>query len=130
LEETFEFQGIPVSAPVIGPPPTGGFGTAGVNAGSILGGVFHAIPGQVVNEPVLSYVTGRSAPRIYIETVYPSVDGGRFAIKRIVGEPVDVWADIFRDGHALLAADLIWRKEGAQQWQRVAMRLDSNDRWT
>jgi len=71
-----------------------------------------------------------SAERIYIENVYPSVDAGRFAVKRIVGEPVEVWADIFRDGHALLAAELLWRPDNTDKWQRVAMRLDGNDRWT
>src|SRR3954468_18115916 len=71
-----------------------------------------------------------SARRIYIENVYPSVDAGRYAVKRIVGEPVEIWADIFRDGHALLAADLVWGREGTDQTQRVAMRLDNNDRWS
>src|SRR5262249_2982338 len=64
------------------------------------------------------------------EDVYPSVDGGRFAVKRIAGEPVDVWADIFKEGHALLAAELAWRPKGADRWQRVPMRLEGNDRWT
>src|SRR5262249_15930603 len=45
-----------------------------------------------------------STHRIYIEDVYPVVDGGRFPVKRIVGEEVEVWADIFRDGHVVLAA--------------------------
>jgi starch synthase (maltosyl-transferring) len=70
------------------------------------------------------------AQRIYIEDVYPSVDAGRFAVKRIAGEPVEVWADIFQEGHGLLAAELIWRPKGADRWQRIAMRLDVNDRWT
>jgi starch synthase (maltosyl-transferring) len=83
-----------------------------------------------VNEALLSLVTGRVEPRIYIENLFPSVDGGRFAVKRIAGEPVDVWVDIFRDGHALLAAELLWRREGAPQWQRVPMRLEGNDRWS
>jgi starch synthase (maltosyl-transferring) len=71
-----------------------------------------------------------SAERIYIENVYPSVDAGRFAVKRIAGEPVEVWADIFRDGHPLLAAELAWRPDNTDQWQRLPMRLDGNDRWT
>src|SRR5207237_1043694 len=57
-------------------------------------------------------------------------DNGRFAVKRIAGEAVDVWADIFREGHALLAADLVWKAEGHNLWQHVPMRLDANDRWT
>jgi starch synthase (maltosyl-transferring) len=71
----------------------------------------------------------RSGRRIFIEDVYPSVDGGRFAVKRVAGEAVEVWADIFRDGHAVLAADLMWRG-ATSKWCRTAMRLDSNDRWT
>jgi starch synthase (maltosyl-transferring) len=68
--------------------------------------------------------------RIQIEDIYPLVDGGRFAVKRIVDEPVDVWADIFREGHAVLAADLLWRLEEANAWLRTPMRLHSNDRWS
>src|SRR5215813_6146941 len=67
--------------------------------------------------------------RIYIEDVYPVVDGGRFPVKRIVGEEVDIWADIFRDGHVVLAAELLWRREGADKWLRVPMVLHDNDRW-
>src|SRR5260370_22874225 len=70
-----------------------------------------------------------SKHRIYIEDVYPVVDGGRFPVKRIVGEEVDVWADIFRDGHAVLAAELLWRREGSDKWLRVPMALHDNDRW-
>ena len=70
-----------------------------------------------------------SRHRIYIEGVYPVVDGGRFPVKRTVGEEMEVWADIFRDGHAVLAADLLWRREGAEKWFRVPMALHDNDRW-
>jgi starch synthase (maltosyl-transferring) len=72
----------------------------------------------------------RCGRRIVIEGVYPAVDAGRFPIKRIAGEPVEVWADIFRDGHAVLAAELLWRPQTRNDWSRVPMRLDGNDRWT
>src|SRR5262252_7086222 len=75
-------------------------------------------------------IGGLSKHRIYIEDVYPVVDGGRFPIKRIVGEEIDVWADIFHDGHVVLAAELLWRREGADKWLRVSMVLHDNDRWT
>ncbi len=71
-----------------------------------------------------------SGQRIYIEDVYPVVDAGRFPVKRVVGEEMDVWADIVRDGHAVLAAELLWRREGAEKWSRVPMALHQNDRWT
>ena len=32
-------------------------------------------------------------------------------MKRIVGERVEVWADIYRDGHDVIAAALVWRRE-------------------
>ena len=72
-------------------------------------------------------VSGR---RIFIEDVYPSIDAGHFPVKRIVGEPVHVWADIFRDGHAVLAAELLWRPATAGTWSGVAMLHYGNDRWT
>src|SRR5215475_4534116 len=77
-----------------------------------------------------SLLGDRHGRRILIGDVYPSIDAGRFPIKRIAGEPVDVWADILRDGHAVLAAALLWRPQISNEWSRVAMRLDGNDRWT
>jgi hypothetical protein len=47
----------------------------------------------------------------HIEEIFPSVDCGRFPVKRIVGETIAVWADIYRDGHEIVAAELIWRGE-------------------
>ena len=75
-------------------------------------------------------VAGLSSPRIVIEDVYPAVDAGRFPVKRIAGDPVEVWADILRDGHAVLAAELLWRAEASDRWSRTPMRLHENDRWT
>ncbi|KJC60994.1 alpha-1,4-glucan:maltose-1-phosphate maltosyltransferase [Bradyrhizobium sp. LTSPM299] len=65
----------------------------------------------------------------HISDVYPSVDGGRFAVKRIAGEPVEVWADIYRDGQDVIAAALVWRHDAGGEWQRAPMTLHSNDRW-
>src|SRR6267142_393338 len=44
--------------------------------------------------------------RVVIERIRPEIDGGRFAIKRSVGEEVDVIADIFADGYDVIAAVL------------------------
>ncbi len=71
----------------------------------------------------------RLGSRFSIEDVYPSVDGGRFAVKRIAGESVEVWADIFRDGHDVAAADLVWRLDRETKWQRSPMQHHGNDRW-
>ena len=66
----------------------------------------------------------------HIEDVYPLIDGGRFPVKRIVGERVDVWADIYRDGHDVVSAALVWRRELDREWRRAPMTHDSNDRWS
>jgi starch synthase (maltosyl-transferring) len=71
-----------------------------------------------------------AAPRIAIEAVTPSVDGGRFPAKRVVGETVAVEADLLCDGHDKLSADLLWRAEDETEWQRAPMALLNNDRWT
>jgi starch synthase (maltosyl-transferring) len=71
----------------------------------------------------------RLSRRFRIEDVYPSVDGGRYAVKRIAGEPVEVWADVFRDGHDVAAVDLMWRPVHETTWHRTAMRHHENDRW-
>lgn len=68
--------------------------------------------------------------RFFIEDVYPTVDGGRWPIKRVAGEPVEVWADVFRDGHEVSAAALLWAREGEWDWRRSPMRFDANDRWS
>lgn len=67
--------------------------------------------------------------RIAIEAVSPAVDGGRFAVKRRAGETVQVTADIFSDGHEVLAAELLWRAEDEPEWSRAPMHLRVNDIW-
>ncbi len=70
-----------------------------------------------------------AAERIAIEAVSPAVDGGRFPVKRGVGDLVEVSADIFSDGHEVLAAELLWRAADTKDWSRVPMTLVANDRW-
>ncbi len=66
---------------------------------------------------------------VVVEQVSPELDGGRFAVKREIGERLDVYADIFADGHGLLAAALRYRHCSEAQWRETAMRLVDNDRW-
>lgn len=67
---------------------------------------------------------------VIIEGVSPELDGGRHAIKREVGDRVTVSADIFAEGHGLLAARLRYRKKGHHAWCETAMRKGDNERWT
>jgi starch synthase (maltosyl-transferring) len=66
----------------------------------------------------------------HIEEIYPTIDGGRFPVKRIAGESIDVWADIYRDGHDIVDAALVWRLEQDREWRRTPMRQQVNDRWS
>jgi starch synthase (maltosyl-transferring) len=67
--------------------------------------------------------------RVAIEQVTPEIDGGRFPVKRVIGEQVVVEADVFTDGHDAVAADLLYRSPGDESWSAVSMRSLVNDRW-
>ena len=67
--------------------------------------------------------------RAVIENVKPEIDCGRFPAKRTVGERMIVEADIFADGHDVLAARLLYRKAGARGWIETPMEPLVNDRW-
>ncbi len=78
-------------------------------------------PPQTLRPPFLS--------RVIIENVRPEVDGGRFPIKRVIGERVEVTADVFADGHDILYAVVRHRPSTEKEWQEVPMRPLVNDRW-
>lgn len=67
---------------------------------------------------------------IIIEDVRPEVDGGRYPIKREVGDRLDVSADIFKEGHDVLNAVLRYRTINETTWHEAAMSHVDNDRWS
>src|SRR5947207_1141506 len=98
----------------------------------------------------------RTRQRVIVERVWPEIDGGRFPIKRAVGEPVTVSADIFADGQDVLAGVVRYRRVPAGRpspgdqrsagpaprtsndsrtdpadadWQEVFLIPRDNDRW-
>jgi starch synthase (maltosyl-transferring) len=73
--------------------------------------------------------SGWRLSHIVIEDVTPSVDGGRYPAKRIVGEPCVVEADIFRDGHQVLRAAVKWRRKRDEVFDEAPMVALDNDRW-
>ncbi len=77
---------------------------------------------------------GAAAPpdgrrRVVIERATPEIDAGRFPIKRITGETVQVEADVFADGHDAVACVLLWRPVGSERWSETDMEPLGNDRW-
>ena len=58
--------------------------------------------------------------RVMIEGVKPEIDGGRYPIKRTVGDRIEVEADIFADSHDALTTVLLHRRERASQWTEAS----------
>jgi starch synthase (maltosyl-transferring) len=81
--------------------------------------------------------------RVRISDVTPQIECGRYAVKRVVGEAVDVHATVVADGHAQVRAELRYRLVGTRHWSRVPMveaehdpdrfgasfRVESTGRW-
>src|SRR6476620_316595 len=67
--------------------------------------------------------------RVVIEGVHPEIDGGRFPIKRVVGDSVVVEADVFADGHDTVAGALLYRRAQEPTWHEVPLKPLVNDRW-
>lgn len=61
--------------------------------------------------------------------MWPQIDAGRYPVKRTVGETLDVWADIFRDGHEHLVAVVRHQPPGGDPVE-VPMTPHISGRWT
>ncbi|MFU8815836.1 MAG: alpha-1,4-glucan--maltose-1-phosphate maltosyltransferase [Pseudomonadales bacterium] len=81
-------------------------------------------------QPKLPELKQEARLRVVIENLTPEVDGGRHPIKRGQGQDVLVEVDLFTDGHDTVAGDLLYRKEGDEDWQRTELRALSNDRFS
>ena len=71
----------------------------------------------------------RAFPTAVIENLQPLVDCGRYMVKRVVGDDLVVEADVFKDGHDVVAAALKWRRLGETDWHETPMAHVDNDRW-
>src|SRR3954471_12988219 len=69
-------------------------------------------------------------PATVVEEVRPQGDGGRFAVKRVVGEDVVVTAACYAHGHELVACAVRYRGPGDAQWHECPMEFQVNDLWT
>src|SRR5204862_6709332 len=71
----------------------------------------------------------RAFPTAVIENVQPLVDCGRYMVRRVAGDDLAVEADVFKDGHDVVAAALKWKKLGETNWHETPMAHVDNDRW-
>jgi starch synthase (maltosyl-transferring) len=65
--------------------------------------------------------------------VTPVVDGGRYPVKRVIGDRIEVSCDLVSDGHDVVAGALLFRAPDAdptRPWRRAPLRLVENDRYT
>lgn len=72
--------------------------------------------------------------RVSIDNVKPEVECGKYPIKRIIDENIEVIADIFTDGHDKVDAILLYRekikgKGKEKKWQEKPFTFEGNDRW-
>ena len=71
----------------------------------------------------------RAFPTAVIENVQPLVDCGRYMVRRVAGDDLAVEADVFKDGHDVVAAALKWKKLGETNWHETPMAHVDKDRW-
>ena len=67
--------------------------------------------------------------RVAFEGIAPEIDGGRFPARVALDEDFVVEADVFVDGHDILAAAVVWRAASAKRWTEVPMAFVENDHW-
>ena len=77
----------------------------------------HAPDGGGASEPHPASASGPGRARVLIEGVTPAVDGGQFAVKRVVGEALDVEATLIADGHDVARARLLFRRAPGAPWE-------------
>jgi starch synthase (maltosyl-transferring) len=82
-------------------------------------------PSELARRPLLA----AAAPRVVIDEIRPSVDDGRFPIKRIVGEPVRVSARLYADGHDRSTGALLFRRAGTRDWTETPLAALGDDRF-
>ena len=78
----------------------------------------------------LTHDPDRGLPRLVITGITPAVDGGRHAVKRLEGDELRIGADIFKDGHDVLAARASVRAPGERHpWMVPLVYSFDDDRW-
>jgi starch synthase (maltosyl-transferring) len=91
--------------------------------------VFRAERVEYISDEPSADIAALAAQRIAIERVYPELDGGRFPVKRVAGDILEVWADIFADGHDKVQARIKYRAVTDPDWSEAPMAFFDNDRW-
>ncbi|MDQ6658130.1 MAG: DUF3416 domain-containing protein, partial [Actinomycetota bacterium] len=78
------------------------------------------------------------AARIGLTDITPTVAGGLYPAKAVVGRPIEVGATVFREGHDAVAANVVFRPIGAAgskspppgPLNRMVAGIPGTDRWS
>jgi starch synthase (maltosyl-transferring) len=68
-------------------------------------------------------------PRVIIDAVLPAVDGGRYPVKRALGDLFAVTAHLVADGHDVVAGALVIRPEPGGEWVETPLEPLGNDEY-
>jgi starch synthase (maltosyl-transferring) len=72
----------------------------------------------------------RALPHLVVSGIAPAVADGRYAVKRLVGDGLRVGADVFTDGHDVLAARVLYLAPGERRPQSAPLSYSfDDDRW-
>ncbi|MBA3820797.1 MAG: DUF3416 domain-containing protein, partial [Deltaproteobacteria bacterium] len=72
---------------------------------------------------------GDGRRRVVALALRPEVDGGRYPVKRVAGEVLEVEADLVADGHDVLSAVLLHRHASEAAWHETPLVPAGNDVW-
>src|SRR3569832_2487949 len=61
--------------------------------------------------------------RVVVDAIRPLIDGGAYAVKRVIGDRVRGEADLLADGHDKLAGRLWYRGPDDQSWRAAPLSL-------
>ena len=65
--------------------------------------------------------------RVIIEEIQPQVDCGRYPVRRVIGDRIDISAAIFSDGHDHVSAQLLLKHSSDADWQILPLTALPND---
>lgn len=77
--------------------------------------------GWIIKEKHNHLMDYAASSPITIEHVSPQIDAGRYAVKREVGDTMDVTCNIFKDGHDLIKAVILCRLADSDEWWETPM---------
>jgi len=77
--------------------------------------------GWIIKEKHNHLMDYAASSPIIIEHVSPQIDAGRYAVKREVGDTMDVTCNIFKDGHDLIKAVILCRLADSSEWWETPM---------